>query len=301
MQPVQHPFLALTFRIATAAALATLLMLVKYASEQSITLPEIMFWRQAMTPPMVLAWLWWTSGLYRLRTQRIGSHARRAGVGMFNMMFNFGAAILLPLAEATTLSFTTPLFAVLLGALIMREHVGPWRWTAVVLGFLGVLIIAQPGSAPISTLGATAGLIAGFLTAVINFQIRDLGRTEEPIRTVFWFGVFGTLLAALAQPFFATAHTAWEWFILVSIGVVGTLTQLLLATSLRYGSVSSVIAMDYTSLVWATLYGWLVWNHFPPLTTWLGAPLIVAAGLVIVWREHRLARGSLRSVSASGD
>ena len=229
------------------------------------------------------------------------AHAGRATVGTINMMFNFGAAMLLPLAEATTLSFTTPLFAVVLGALVMREHVGAWRWTAVVLGFLGVIVIAQPDGESISKLGAAAGLIAGFLTAVINFQIRDLGRTEEPIRTVFWFGVFGTLLTGLAQPFFATAHTAWEWGLLISIGVVGTITQLLLAASLRYGSVTSIIAMDYTSLIWATFYGWLVWGHFPSVTTMVGAPVIVAAGLVIVWREHRMARNALRSAAATGD
>ena len=271
---------------------ATLLMLVKLAGESGVALPEIMFWRQAVTVPLILGWLWWTSGLHRLRTQRIGSHARRAGVGMFNMIFNFGAAILLPLAESTTLGFTTPLFAVVLAALVLREHVGPWRWAAVALGFAGVVVIAQPGGGhePISMMGAAAGLIAAFFIAVINYQIRDLGRTEEPISIVFYFAAFGAPMAALALPFVMTAHSAQQWLLLIGIGTIGTFAQVLLAASLRYGAVASVIVMDYTALIWATLYGWLIWDRIPPVATWFGAPLIVAAGLLIAWREHRLAR-----------
>jgi drug/metabolite transporter (DMT)-like permease len=286
----QRPILALGLRICAAVMFATLLMLVKYAGESGVALPEIMFWRQAVTIPVLLGWLLMTGGLHRLRTRRIGSHARRAGIGMTNMVFNFGATILLPLAEATVLGFTTPLFAVVLAALVLREHIGPYRWLAVGLGFLGVLIIAQPGVAPISTLGTTLGLLAAFFIAVINYQIRDLGRTEDPISIAFYFAAFGAPLAALALPFFATSHSGEQWLVLMGIGLTGTIAQVLLAASLRYGAVASVIVMDYTALIWATLYGWLIWDRLPTQSTWLGAPLIVAAGLVIAWREHRLGR-----------
>lgn len=269
---------------------ATLLTLVKLAGESGVALPEIMFWRQAVAVPLILLFLWRRDELRRLRTDRLWSHARRAGIGMFNMVFNFGAAILLPLAVSTTLGFTTPLFAVLLAALVLREHVGFWRWTAVALGFAGVLVIAQPGGEPISAMGTAAGLIAAFFIAVINYQIRDLGRTEEPIRIVFYFSAFGSALAALALPFFATAHSAEQWLLLLAIGAIGTVAQMLLAASLRHGAVAAVIVMDYTALIWATLYGWLVWDRLPPAATWLGAPLIVAAGLLIAWREHALHR-----------
>lgn len=290
MLHAHRPLFALTLRVASALLFATLLMLVKLAGESGVALPEIMFWRQAVSVPIILGWLWSTGGLARLRTRRLGSHARRAGIGMFNMIFNFGAAILLPLAESTTLGFTTPIFAVLLAATVMREPVGPWRWAAVALGFAGVLIIAQPGGAPISPLGTAAGLIAAFFIAVINYQIRDLGKTEEPISIVFYFAAFGAPMAALALPFVMTAHTPQQWLLLAGIGTVGTFAQLLLAASLRYGSVASIIVMDYTALIWATLYGWLIWDRIPPTATWLGAPLIVAAGLTIAWRERRLAK-----------
>jgi drug/metabolite transporter (DMT)-like permease len=286
----QRPILALGIRICAALMFATLLMLVKYAGESGVALPEIMFWRQAVTIPVLLGWLAMTGGLHRLRTNRIGSHARRAGIGMTNMVFNFGATILLPLAEATVLGFTTPLFAVVLAALAFREHIGPYRWVAVAFGFCGVLVIAQPGGAPISTLGTALGLLAAFFIAVINYQIRDLGRTEDPISIAFYFAAFGAPLAALALPFFATPHTGEQWIVLMGIGLTGTIAQVLLAASLRFGAVASVIVMDYTALIWATLYGWLIWDRLPTDATWLGAPLIVIAGLVIAWREHRLGR-----------
>lgn len=280
--------------------LATLLVLVKYAGESGIALPEIMFWRQAIAVPMLLGWLAATGGLHRLRTRRLGSHARRAAIGMTNMVFNFGAAILLLPTESTVLGFTTPLFAVVLAALVMRERVGPWRWTAVVLGFAGVLVTVQPSGEHMPPLGTACGLIAAFFIAVINYQIRDLGRTEEPISVVFWFATFGTAMTAVALPFFMTAHTPWQWLVLVAVGTVGTVGQLLLTASLRYGAVSSLVAMDYTALIWATLFGWLIWDRLPPATTWLGTPLIVAAGVIIFTRERLLGkRRALQEKSSS--
>ena len=288
--PVQRPLFALGIRLISAFLFATLLMLVKYAGESGVALPEIMFWRQAVSVPVLLGYFALTGQLHRLRTKRVGSHARRAAMGMFNMIFNFGATILLPLAEATVLGFTTPLFAVVMAAVIWREHIGRYRWTAVALGFVGVLVIAQPGGAPISTLGAAMGLTAAFFIAVINYQIRDLSRTEEPITIIFYFAAFGAPMAGLFLPFYMTAHSLEQWLVLLAIGAIGALAQFMLAASLRYGAVASVIVMDYTMLIWATLYGWAFWDHLPPAATWFGAPLIVAAGLVIVWREHRLGR-----------
>jgi drug/metabolite transporter (DMT)-like permease len=271
-------------------------MLGKLAGESGIALPEIMFWRQAITVPILAGWLAMVGELGLLKTQRLPVHAGRAAVGMAGMACNFAAAILLPLAEATTLGFTTPLFAVILAAAMMREQVGRWRWLAVALGFTGVLIIAQPGGQPIPPLGAAAGLGAGLLVALVSFQIRDLARTEAPIAVVFYFALFGAAMTLPLQPFVMSGHSTWQWLLLIAIGVVGTLGQLMLTQALRFGSVASVIVMDYTALVWATLYGWLIWDHLPPMATWLGAPAIVAAGITIAWREHRL--GKLAALNA---
>ncbi|MBW8784571.1 MAG: DMT family transporter [Novosphingobium sp.] len=286
----QRPLYALALRLAAAAVLATLLMLVKLTQKKGVSLPEIMFWRQAVPSALLFGYLASRRELHRLRTRRLGSHGRRALIGMTGMVFNFGAVILLPLAIATIFGFTTPLFAVALGALILREQVGPWRWLAVALGFAGVLVIVRPGAMTIPPLGALVGLGSGFMVALVSIQIRDLGRTEEPISTVFYFSLLGAMMMLPVLPFFAKAHSPAAWLTVIAVGLCGAVFQLLLTASLRYGSVTSVVVMDYSSLIWSTLYGWAVFAQLPPATTWLGAPLIIAAGLVITWREHRLAK-----------
>ena len=212
------------------------------------------------------------------------------------MFLNFGAVTLLPLAEATTLNFTTAIWAVILSALILRERVGLWRWSAVLLGFAGVLVIAQPGQSPIPPLGAAVALAAAFMIALISIQIRDLSRTEHPLTIVFWFSAFTLPFLSLAMPFVMTGHTPYQWGLLLGLGVFGLLGQFLLTASLRYGAVASVIVMDYSSLVWATLFGWWVFDRLPPGSTWAGAPLIVGAGLLIAWREHRLSLQRARTL-----
>jgi len=262
-----RPFLALGLRLLAAFALATLYMLVKYVHAQGVTLPEIMFWRQAMSLPLLLGWVLATGQTAQLRSQRRKAHAMRSVMGTIGMVTLFGAQILLPLAVATVLGFTTPLFAVILTALVLKTPVGPWRWAAVALGFAGVLVIA-------------------LLVAIISLQIRDLTRTETPLSVVFYFALFSSMILAPLFPFFATAHSAQVWCIILVLGVIGTAAQMLLTAALRYGAAASVLVMDYTTLVWTTMYGWLVFDQLPPSHTWLGAPLIVAAGLVIAWREH---------------
>ena len=144
--PATRPLLALLIRLGAIAALATMSALIKLAAERGIHLLEIMFWRQFLTIPMVLAWVLATSGLSALATKRPGTHFLRGLYGTVGMVLNFGAVILLPLAEATTINFTVPIWAVLLSIVLLREKVGVWRWSAVLLGFAGILVIAQPGA-----------------------------------------------------------------------------------------------------------------------------------------------------------
>jgi drug/metabolite transporter (DMT)-like permease len=287
MNPPQRPYLAIALRLSSALAFSVMFLLVKLAVQSGIKVPEVLFWRQALTAPALFGWLAVQGQLQRLRTERMGAHALRAGVGMSNLAIIFTATALLPLAEVTTLGFATPLFAVVIAAAVLSEQIGPWRWGAVLLGLLGVLVITQPAGSPINPLGAALALFGALLVAVINFQIRDLSRTEEPIRVVFWFGLFGALATALALPWYASVHDTTEWLLLGGIGVSGLIGQLGLTGSLRLAPVSTVIVMDYSTLIWATLFGWLVWDHLPGPATWLGAPLIVGAGLLIVWRERQ--------------
>ncbi len=290
METRQRPVFALGLRLIAALLIATMFMMGKVANSSGVALPEVMFWRQAVALPILLGYLGATGGLSRLKTRHMGKHAARAGMGMTGMFCNFAAVILLPLAESTTLNFAAPLFAVIIASLVLRDQVGPWRWTAVAFGFAGILVITQPGHAHIPLLGAIAGLVSALLNATISFQIRDLSRTEEPVTVVFYFALFGTALMALILPLFMTAHTQWQWFLLIMVGVTGTLGQLFMTAALRLGQVASVIVMDYSQIIWATLYGWLIWHYLPSSNTWIGMPLVIAAGLVIAWREHVLAK-----------
>ena len=295
--PHHRPLLALLIRLGAIAALATMSALIKLASERGIHLLEIMFWRQFLTIPIALAWVMATSGLAALATKRPGTHFLRGLYGTVGMVLNFGAVILLPLAEATTINFTVPIWAVLLSILLLKEKVGLWRWSAVLLGFAGILVIAQPGGGHFPLNGALVALGGAFMIALISIQIADLNRTEQPLTIVFYFACVTTPLTALALPFVATAHDADGWWLLLGIGLAGALGQLLLTAALRFGKVASVIVMDYSGLFWATLYGWLLFETLPPASTWLGAPLVIAAGLVIAWREHRLARPNERDMA----
>jgi drug/metabolite transporter (DMT)-like permease len=286
MPAQQRPILALGLRLGAALGVSSLYMLVKLVHQMGVSLAEIIFWRQAGALPLILGWSMATGRIGQLKTSRLKSHATRSAMGMLGMLSNFGATILLPLAVATILGFTTPLFAVVLSALVLKEQIGPWRWLAVALGFAGVLVIARPGAMPIAPVGALVGLASGLMVAIVSIQLRDMGRTEAPLAVVFWFSVFGTVAMLPTLPFTYTHHTGRQWVAILAMGAVGTAGQILLTASLRYGPVSSVVVMDYSALIWTTLYGWLIFHQMPPASTWWGAPLVVAAGLVITWRER---------------
>ncbi len=291
-----RPMLALTIRLATAGTLATMAMLVKLAGTRGVHLAELIFWRQAITLVCVTAILAIGGKLALIKTQRMSAHARRAIYGLTGMFFVYGAVMLLPLAEATTISFTTPFFAVMLSVILFGEKVGLYRWGAVVLGFAGVLVIMQPGGSGtlIDPFGAAVGLIAAFLVALISFQIQDLNKTENPWAIVFWFTALSTPVMALILPFVIGPHNAETWAIIIAMALFGALAQILLTTSLRFGSAAVIIVMDYTSLLWATLYGALVFSNTPPAALWIGAPLIISAGLLIAYRERSMARKSAK-------
>ena len=297
-----RPMMALLMRLLGIAGFATMAALIKLASERGMHMAEIIFWRQLVTVPLILGWALMAGGVGLLATKRPKAHFVRSIYGMLGMVFNFGAVILLPLAEAQTINFSAPIFAVILSILLLRESVGIWRWSAVLAGFAGILVIAQPGSADstIPLYGALVALAGAFMIALISIQIRDLGKTDKPYVIVFWFAVTSVVLTAPLLPFTMQAHSLEDWLLLLAIGLSGTWGQMLVTMALRYGKVASVIVMDYSAIVWATLLGWLIFANLPPASTWIGAPLVVGAGLVIAWRERLLARKAFADQRQAG-
>lgn len=284
----QRPVFALSIRLMAAATLALMLALVKLGSESGMALAEILFWRQLPTIILVPLFLWWRGSLQKLKTTRLKQHGGRAFLGIFGMFLNFGAVTILPLAEATSIGFTSAIWAVILSALLLKEHIGVWRWSAVVLGFIGVIVIAQPGDGHIPLIGAMIALGSAFMIALISIYIRDLAQTEDSVTIVFYFALFTAPLLAMSLPFVGVEKTTEQWTLLLALGLSGLLGQLFLTMALRYGQVASVIVMDYSSLIWAAVLGFYLFDNLPPASTWFGAPLIIGAGILIAWREHRL-------------
>lgn len=294
----QRPTLALILRLGAALSLATMFALVKLGHERGLSLSQMLLIRQSASIPILFAWLAMTTGFSVMRTDRLGAHVKRSAYGITGMVLNFLSPILLPLAVSTTFSFTAPIFAVILSATVLREHVGKWRWMAVMLGFGGVLIVAAPGGESIPLTGAAIAIAAAFMVALVSIQIRDLAQTENSVVIVLYFSLFTTPVLFIWSLFYPWSMNPVDIAVLVGMGVSGTLAQVLLTLALRFGQVASVIVMDYISLIAAAFYGWYLFDSLPPASLWLGAPLIIAAGMTIVIREQLLRRRRMRTIEA---
>ncbi|MGN6689909.1 MAG: DMT family transporter [Sphingopyxis sp.] len=291
--PPQHYLGGIALRLLAMASLSGMYAVVKLIDAAGVHIVESLFWRQVVILPLLVLWAVRHGGLSLFRTHRLGVHARRAVMGLTGMVLNFGGMIYLPMAEATTINLSVPIFAVIFAALFLREPTGPARWSAAVAGFVGVLIVLNPtsmlaggfgGDHGVGTLIALSGAI---MTALVTIQVRDLGRTENATAIVFWFSLFSIVPLALALPFVVTAHSADVWALLIGLGLLGAVAQMSLTGALRLAPVAVVTPMDYSSLLWSIACGWWLFGTTPADTTWAGAPLIVASGLFIAWREHR--------------
>ena len=298
-----RPMLALGIRLLSILTLATMAMLLKLAAERGAHLLEMIFWRQAVTAVLIAAILAAGGQLASVRTQRFKAHTMRAISGITGMVFVYGAILLLPLAEATVISFTTPFFAVMISVILFGERVGIYRASAVALGFAGILVIVSGGDTSVSLAidpwGLIVGLVAAILVPFISFQIQDLNKTESPWTIVFWFAVLTTPLAALSLPFVASAHDPQTWALIGAMALCGAIAQMLLTSSLRFGSAAVIMVMDYTALIWATIYGWYVFENVPSPGVWLGAPLVIGAGLLITYRERKIAAKKAEHIHSS--
>ena len=292
--------LAIALRLLSVSLFAFMNVGIKLTEARGASLAEIMFWRQFGATLLVGGIVASGPGVTSLKTRRFGAHVLRTVLGLAAMALTFATLTMLPLAEATTIGFSMPIFATVLGALVLHEPTGWRRWAAVFAGFVGVLIVAQPGGNSFPLAGALTGLAAAAGTATVSILLRTIGRTEAPLTTVFWFSCLSLVPLGVAYPFAAKAHAPVVWAILLGIGVIGGAAQIAMTRSLTLGPVSTVVPMDYTALLWATLLGWLVFDRLPAPATWIGAPVIVASGLYIVWREHVRRREETRQAVAQG-
>lgn len=295
LQPVARParpMLGIMLRLAAIAMLGIMFALVKLANEHGIHLVETLFWRQLAGLPVVILWLWSIGKLRDIRSTNPLAHALRGILGLTSMALNFTAMMLLPMAEATTISFATPVFATVFAAILLGEPTGRYRWGAVALGFVGVLLAVQP-SAGLAGVGPWVALAGALLTACVLIQIRRMSRSESAGAIVFWFSLSTLLPLGILMVFFARDHDFIGWSIIIGLAATGAVAQILLTTAMREASVAAITTMDYTGLIWSIMFGYLVFDNVPGPSTWLGAPIIIAAGLIIIWREHSLRKSQI--------
>ncbi|QNP46931.1 DMT family transporter [Sphingomonas sediminicola] len=260
--------------------------LLKLASMEGLNAPELVFYRSLFSLPVVLFWVLKRESLTSLKPNRPLAHVWRSCLGLLSMGLTFQALILLPLADATAINFTAPIFATILSFLILREDVGLHRWGAVVLGFIGVLIVARPGGSSLPILGIAIALVGAVGQAGVTTTLRHLQRSENVAAIVFWFAIAGIVVGGLLMPFFGRLHGLTALALVVAGGLAGGVGQLLMTSSLR-APVSVVSPFDYLQIVAATIYGWLLFSDVPSLHTILGAALIAGSGIYTALREHR--------------
>jgi drug/metabolite transporter (DMT)-like permease len=281
-----HVVSGILCRIGSGLSFSTMGALLKLASSQGMNAPELVFYRSLFSLPVVLFWVLKAESLAALRPNRPLAHVWRSALGLLSMGLVFEALILLPLAEATAINFTAPIFATILSFLVLREDVRIHRWAAVIMGFIGVLVVARPGGTSLPALGVGIALVGALCQAGVTTTLRQIQRSENISAIVFWFAIAGITVGGLLMPIFGHMHGATAFALVLAGGLAGGVGQLLMTSSLR-APVSVVSPFDYLQIVGATVYGWLLFSDVPTAHTIIGAALIATSGLYTAWREHR--------------
>jgi drug/metabolite transporter (DMT)-like permease len=271
--------------IAAAATFAVAAALVKWIAPAIPTI-QIVFFRSVVSLIALSPMIRREGGLKVLATRRPGWHVLRTLAGFGGMFTAFYGYARLPLAEVTALGFTMPLFLTALSIPLLGEKVGIRRWSAVIIGFLGVLMILRPGAGAVP-LGPAMIVVSGAVCwAVAMIAIRRMGEVgESSVVIVAWFSIGGTLLAGTLTVFVWVTPDPLQLAVLVGIGLVSTLAQLLMTEAYRRGEASIVAPFEYTGILWTTLIGLVIWDEQPAATMLAGVVMLIASGLYILHRE----------------
>lgn len=283
----------MALRAAAALSFSLMYALMKWAATlEPVSAGEMVFYRSLFGLPVVLFWvLSAKGGLASLSTRRPMVHVWRCALGVTGILLIFQGLKLLPLADATTIGFTAPIFATLLSILFLKEKVGRHRWTAVVLGFLGVLVMVRPGAEGAPPLAGLLFALGGaFVAAAVTVTLRQLGKTESATAIVFWFFVACATVGGVLTLIDGHSHSWAVLAVLAAGGLAGGLAQLLMTTSLQHAPVSALAPLDYLQMVGAVVLGWLLLSDAPTAATLAGAALIAGSGLYTAWRERVLHR-----------
>lgn len=273
--------------IASGAFFAVMMTMVRLLS-QDLHPFETAFFRNALGLVFLMPWVA-RAGFSTLRTGRWRVHGMRALFGLGAMLSLFTALSRMPLAEVTALSFTAPLFATAGAALVLRERVRLRRWTATLIGFLGVLIVLRPGVAVVNPATPIALTAAAFMAAAM-LSIKSLSRTEHPNAIVFMMGVLMAPASLLPALFVWTTPDLSDVPWLLTMGLSATIGQILLTRAFTFADASAVMPYGFAQLVFVSVLGYAIFGERPDIWTWIGGAVIVTATVYIARREARLAR-----------
>lgn len=218
------------------------------------------------------------------------SHLIRGIVGLACMLCVFYALKLLPLADAVAIGFLGPTFATVAAMLFLKEKAGWQRWVAIIGGLIGVLIMLQPGKVPVNHIGLAVALLGSLLYGVTMLWVRKLGRTEPALTTVWFFGLFATVMMALALPFVWVTPSWGDFAQLTMTGLCAFVGQLYVTKAYQYAPAATVSPFNYTTLLWAILFGNIFWHEMPTPQILMGAVVVVLAGSVTAIYEARQRR-----------
>ncbi len=299
-----NPLRGIGLKILSVTVFTLMAVCVKAAAPR-VPPGEAVFFRSFFAIPVIVTWLVWTHNLrHGFDTANPMGHLWRGLIGTTAMGLGFTALGLLPLPEVTALGYAAPLLTVIFAAMFLGERVRAFRLTAVAVGLVGVMIVLSPrltllDNASVSTLqtvGALAAVLGAVFAALAQVFVRKLVHTEQTPAIVFYFSLTAAMLSLATLPFGWVAPTGGEAALLVGAGLLGGVGQILLTESYRHAETSVIAPFEYVSMLLALLLGYLVFAELPTRSMLLGAALIVAAGLFIIWREHKLGleRGKAR-------
>ena len=260
--------------------------MVKALGATGLPTMQLAFARAVFALLAVLPFLW-RAGLGALATRAPGIHLIRAVAGSVAMVCGFYALVLLPLADVTALTFTTPLFTILLAVPLLGERIRWRRWTATAIGFLGVLVMVRPGAGSFE-LGALLAIAMALGIAVATVMVKRLPPGESHAAMVFWFCIASLVLTAVPALLVWQPPSADQWLLLVGIGVLGAASQALIIRAFRTGEASFVAPFDYSKLLLAVAIGFAYFGEVPDLWSLAGAAIIVGSNLYIARRDAAL-------------
>jgi drug/metabolite transporter (DMT)-like permease len=292
------PALGILLKVLSALAFTLMSAGLKTVSAEYPT-GELVFFRSAFALVPLLIWLGWQGDLINaVRTYNLRGHLLRGIIGSCGMFSGFFALSYLPLHDAIAIGYASPLIVVILAAVILKETVRAYRWTAVALGFAGVLIMLSPHldsgafangfSSGAPAVGALFALFGAFCSAGATIQVRRLTQVEKTGAIVLYFSLLTSAVGLTTIILGWRLPPSDDFMLLVLIGILGGIGQILLTQSYRFADTSIVAPFEYTTMIWALLFGWFVFGDLPTSAVSIGAGIVAAAGLFVLWRERQL-------------